>query len=168
MRCSSTIGPTPDRDAGSNAALQHMRALQRLGYKVTFLPADNMARIDPYTQALEKHGIECLHAPWFWSVEEVLRKKRVRPDVIYLHRYSNAAKYAAMVRQHFPEATILYYVADLHFLRLGRQAKVEASAELARKAETMERLEIGAMRQVDCVIVHSAVEAELLAERAQD
>src|SRR4029079_18420038 len=41
--------PEPDKDAGSNAALQHMFSLQRLGYKLTFIPADNMARIDPYT-----------------------------------------------------------------------------------------------------------------------
>ena len=34
--------PTPDQDAGSNAAVEHMRTLMELGYKVTFLPADNM------------------------------------------------------------------------------------------------------------------------------
>ena len=46
--------PTPDQDAGSNAAVEHMRALMELGYKVTFLPADNMAKIDPYTGRLAK------------------------------------------------------------------------------------------------------------------
>lgn len=29
--------PTPDQDAGSNAAVEHMRALIELGYKVTFI-----------------------------------------------------------------------------------------------------------------------------------
>ena len=49
--------PEPDKDAGSNAAFQHMLSLQRLGYKVTFIPGDNMARIDPYTTELQRRGI---------------------------------------------------------------------------------------------------------------
>jgi hypothetical protein len=44
--------PTPDKDAGSNAAAEHMRLLMDLGYKVVFLPADNMSKIDPYTAQL--------------------------------------------------------------------------------------------------------------------
>ncbi len=90
--------PTPDQDAGSNAALQHMIALQDLGYKVTFLPADNMAQIDPYTKNLQKLGIECLYAPFYWSVEEVFRKAQHKPDVVYLHRFVNATKYGSMVQ----------------------------------------------------------------------
>ena len=156
--------PTPDQDAGSNAALQHMIALMELGYKVTFLPADNMAQIDPYTRNLQKLGIECLYAPFYWSVEEVFRKTQHKPDLVYMHRFANASKYASMVRRHFKHARTVYNVADLHFLRLERQAELEASAELREEAATMRKLELAAMQQVDCVIVHSPVEAELLRE----
>ena len=111
--------PTPDQDAGSNAAVEHMRALLALGYKVTFLPADNMTRIDPYVRpSCRSWGIECPVHPYFWSVEEVFRKARHKPDLVYLHRYSNASKYATMVRRYFPECRIVYNVADLHFLRM--------------------------------------------------
>ena len=82
--------PTPDQDAGSNAAFEHMRGLMELGYKVTFLPADNMSKIDPYTGQLQKIGIECLYHPFYWSVEEVFRKAASKPDIVYLHRYSNS------------------------------------------------------------------------------
>ena len=116
--------PTPDQDAGSNAAIDHMRTLMDLGYKVTFLPADNMARIDPYTLQLQKIGIECLHHPWFWSVEEVFRKTTNKPDLVYLHRYTNASKYATMVRRYFPDCRIVYSVADLHFLRMGASGRI--------------------------------------------
>lgn len=152
--------PTPDQDAGSNAAIQHMLALMRLGYKVTFIPADNMARIDPYTAKLEKIGIECYFAPYYWSVEEVFRKTQLKPDLVYLHRYTNASKYANMVRQHFPKAKILYNVADLHFLRQQRELEVEGS--LHGVAEISEAAEMAAMRAVDAVIVHSTVEQALL------
>src|SRR5437763_12568614 len=158
--------PEPDKDAGSNAAFQHILALQRLGYKVTFIPGDNMARIDPYTAELQRRGVECLYHPYYFSVEDVFRKRPQPFDLVYLHRYSNASKYGGMIRQHFPKARILYSVADLHFLRLERQAELENDPVLRQKAEQMRRLELGAMFFVDCVIVHSAAEAELLAKLA--
>ena len=158
--------PEPDKDAGSNAVFQHILALQRLGYKVTFIPGDNMARIDPYTAELQRRGVECLYHPYYFSVEDVFRKRPQPFDLVYLHRYSNASKYGGMIRQHFPKARILYSVADLHFLRFERQAEVEKDPVLRQKAEQMRRLELGAMFFVDCVIVHSAAEAELLAKLA--
>ena len=158
--------PEPDKDAGSNAAFQHMLSLQRLGYKVTFIPGDNMAKIDPYTADLQRRGIECLYHPYYFSVEDVFRKRPVPFELVYLHRYSNASKYAGMIRQHFPKARILYNVADLHFLRLQREAEVQNDPALRDKAEQLRRLELGAMSFVDCVIVHSAAEADLLRQQA--
>jgi O-antigen biosynthesis protein len=156
--------PTPDQDAGSNAAVEHMRALIELGYKVTFLPSDNMARIDPYTLQLQKIGIECLHYPYYWSVEEVFRKATHKPDLVYLHRYSNATKYSAMVRRYFRECRIVYSVADLHFLRMQRQGDVEADTISPAQVIQQRRAEISTMQNADCVIVHSPVEARLLRE----
>jgi GT2 family glycosyltransferase/glycosyltransferase involved in cell wall biosynthesis len=156
--------PTPDQDAGSNAAIEHMRALMELGYKVTFLPADNMCRIDPYTANLLKLGIECLYHPHFWSVEEVFRKAENKPDLVYLHRYTNASKYATMVRRYFPDCRVVYNVADLHFLRMERQAKIDPGSVSATHAAAQRRSELSAMQNVDSVIVHSPVEARLLHE----
>jgi O-antigen biosynthesis protein len=156
--------PTPDQDAGSNAAIEHMRALMELGYKVTFLPSDNMAKIDPYTGQLQKLGIECLYYPFCWSVEEVFRKATDKPDLVYLHRYANASKYATMVRRYFPDCRIVYNVADLHFLRMERQAVIEPNAVTSAQVAMQRRSEISAMESVDCVIVHSPVEAALLRE----
>ena len=156
--------PTPDQDAGSNAALEHMLALMELGYKVTFLPADNMAKIDPYTGRLQKLGIECLYHPFWSSVEEVFRKAAVKPDLVYLHRYANATKYATMVRRYFPGCRIVYNVADLHFLRMERQAAIEPGSFSATQLAQQRDAEMAAMRSVDCVIVHSSAEARLLEE----
>lgn len=156
--------PTPDQDAGSNAAFQHMLSLIELGYKVTFLPSDNMAQINPYTTNLQRLGIECLYAPFYWSVEEVFRKTLAKPDLIYIHRYSNASKYASMVRRYFPGCRVVYNVADLHYLRTERQAAVEANPRLGAEASELKRRELEAMRQTDCVIVHSDYEAALLGE----
>jgi GT2 family glycosyltransferase/glycosyltransferase involved in cell wall biosynthesis len=156
--------PSPDQDAGSNAAVEHMRALMELGYKVTFLPADNMAKIDPYTGQLQKLGIECQYHPFYWSVEEVFRKAANKPDLVYLYRYTNASKYATMVRRYFPDCRIVYSVCDLHFLRMERQAEIDASTMSVAQVAAQRRSEMSAMQSVDCVIVHSPVEAKLLHE----
>ena len=154
--------PTPDQDAGSNAAIEHMRTLMELGYKVTFLPADNMAKIDPYTAQLQRFGVECQYYPFYWSVEEVFRKAIQKPDLVYLHRYTNASKYATMVRRYFPDCRVVYNVADLHFLRMERQAEVEPGTVTATQVQQQRRAELAVMMNTDCVIVHSVVEARML------
>src|SRR5215472_9798609 len=67
-----------------------------------------------------------------------------------------------MVRRYFPDCHIVYCVADLHFLRMERQASLEGGGNAA--AAAMRRTEIAAMQSVDYVIVHSPVEASLLRE----
>jgi GT2 family glycosyltransferase/glycosyltransferase involved in cell wall biosynthesis len=160
--------PTPNRDAGSNAAFAHMLGLQRIGYAVHFVPADNMARISPYTDALEKRGIRCHYAPFAWSVEEIMRRDPTQFDVVYLHRLSNARKYMAMARARYPAARIVYNVADLHHVRAARQAEIEDSAPLRRDAAEMREQELSLIRQADTVIVHSSHERALLAEAAPE
>jgi len=158
---------TPDQDAGSLAALNHIRALMALGYKVTFLSADNMAQINPYTQNLQKLGIECLYHPYFGSVEEIFRRLAVKPDLVYLHRFVNASKYAGLVKQYFPDCYTLYNVADLHSLRQQRELAVVGSISAA-SPRVSEEAELAAMRQVDAVIVHSSVEAQILRQKVPD
>jgi glycosyltransferase involved in cell wall biosynthesis len=109
-------------------------------------------------------GVECLHHPFFWSVEEVFRKAIQKPDLVYLHRYTNASKYATMARRYFPNCRIVYSVADLHFLRMERQAQIEVGTITAVQVQQQRRDEMAVMHSVDCVIVHSSAEARMLHE----
>jgi O-antigen biosynthesis protein len=96
------------------------------------------------------------------SVEEVLRRHAGSYDLVYLHRAQNALAYGGLVRRYQPRARLIYSVADLHFLRVGRQAEVEGRPELAREAQALCQREVFAMQLVDSVITHSAHEAALL------
>lgn len=160
--------PTPDKDAGSNAAVTHMKLLQRLGFKVSFVPADNMAKIEPYTSALQKRGIECLYHPYVQSMEWLLRRSGMSPDLVYIHRFGNASRYLGMVRRHWPRSRIVYCVADLHFLREEREAALRGDAEAAAAAARLKREELSLIAAADCCIVHSPAEAELLARLVPD
>jgi glycosyltransferase involved in cell wall biosynthesis len=101
-------------------------------------------------------------APYYASVEEVLRRQAHGFDVVYLHRASIAGRYLNLVRQYQPRARLLYSVADLHHLRLERQGVAEERPELLAEARVMRLNECTAAWQADAVLTHSADEAALL------
>jgi glycosyltransferase involved in cell wall biosynthesis len=154
----------PDHDAGSQAILSHMRALRSLGWRVEFIAAGAFATAAG--SALHSNGFTVHAAPAVQSVEELLRRQPDRYGLIYLNRIGPAAAYAGLARQHQRHARLVYNVADLHHLRLARQAQVEARPELMRAARAMQAQELLAMRQMDAVITHSTIEAALIARAA--
>jgi hypothetical protein len=154
--------PAAERDAGSSAILSHMRALGSLGYEISFVAAAGMMPDEQASAALEARGIHYCHAPYYASVEEVLQRQGDCFDLIYLHRGPNASKYLALARHYHRRAHIVYSVADLQFLRLARQARIEARPELANLSARMRQAELLAAATANVVITHSDVEAELL------
>ena len=157
--------PKADRDAGSNALLSHMRSLQRLGYEVTFVPSIDFEPSETDRSALDTLGIACCCAPLYGSIEEILRRQSGEFDVVYIHRVANAAKYGELVRQYCPRARYLFSVADLHHVRLARQAAVEDRPELGASIKRARWRELVAAASADVVITHSSYEAQLLREQ---
>jgi glycosyltransferase involved in cell wall biosynthesis len=159
--------PSARRDAGSNAAISHMRSLMRLGYQVHFVAGSSMARAGERSAGLEAMGVTCWHSPWAGSVEEVLRVLGDRLGVVYVHRFGVMQRYGALVRRWAPGARLLYCVADLHFLRAARRFAVEAGLALDAPegevaAEGVRTGELLAAVAADVVITHSSYEAALL------
>jgi glycosyltransferase involved in cell wall biosynthesis len=152
--------PAAGRDAGSQAILSHMRVLQHLGYAVSFVAADEMA--PAATATLTATGVACCTAPFYAGVEDVLRRQADCFDVVYLHRVGIATRYLGLARRYMPRARILYSVADLHHVRLERQAAVEARPELQAVSRRVRLEESVAAWSADAVITHSAEEAETL------
>jgi glycosyltransferase involved in cell wall biosynthesis len=158
--------PRLGHDAGSNAILGHIQALQALGWQVEFVAARELAHAEAAAAALEATGVLCHRAPRIASVEEVLRRSPRCFDLVYLHRLSNAEAYAAMARVWQPRAQLLYSVADLHHVRVMREAVLHGNAEQLQESRTLKQRELAAMRLVDTVITHSDVEAAYLAREA--
>ena len=152
--------PMAARDAGSVAVLSHMRALQQLGYEVSFVAADEL---QPMAGGhLDGMGVRIWGAPHYNSVEDVLRRQAGCFDVVYLHRAAVASRYLALARTHQPRARVLYSVADLHHVRLARQAAIEDRPELMAMSHQMRVAECTAAWSADAVITHSADEAAIL------
>jgi hypothetical protein len=148
--------PVAGRDAGSQAILSHMRALRRLGYAVSFAAAEEMAA------ELTHDGITACAAPFYSSVEDVLRRQAGCFDVVYLHRAEVAASYLALARRCNPRARILYSVADLHHVRLERQAAIEDRPEVMAESRRLKLAEIVAACSANAVITHSSAEVAML------
>jgi len=155
--------PRPDRDAGSQAILGHMRSLRRLGWQVSFV-AKTCTVPDAATAAMLLAEGFILHAPpAIMSVEEVLSRQANLYQLVYLHRGSVAGPYVGLVRHYQRDARIVYNVADLHHLRVVRQAHVEGRPELIQQARWLKQSDLATIRQVDAVITHSTAEASKLA-----
>ncbi len=154
--------PLVGHDAGSQAMLSHMRALQRLGFAVSIAAAGATGANDGAAAALAAAGITCCGAPFYNTVEEVLRRQADCFDLVYLHRADIAAQYLALARRHNPRARIVYSVADLHHVRLERQAEVEQRPDLLAASRRLRMQESVAACSADAVITHSLAEAALL------
>jgi glycosyltransferase involved in cell wall biosynthesis len=161
------LTPRPDRDAGSVVILSHMRSLQRLGYEVAFVPTAEFAQSRQDRAALDEIGAACYGAPYYATVEEVLQRQAGEFDLVYLHRVGNAAKYLELARHHFPKARRIFSVADLHHLRLERQAKAEDRPELIDRVRRVRLAEFVAAAMADVTITHSREEARILRNHVQ-
>jgi glycosyltransferase involved in cell wall biosynthesis len=151
--------PSTARDGGAAAILSHMRALRRLGYEVSFVAASDLRQTG---QELAADGITVCASPFYASVEEVLRRNAGCFDVVYLHRVSIAVRYLGLVRTHLPRARVIYSVADLHHVRLARQAAIQDRPELLDESRRLHQAECAAAAAADATITHSAEEAALL------
>jgi glycosyltransferase involved in cell wall biosynthesis len=158
--------PRPDHDAGSQAVLSHMAALQALGWQVEFVAADELDGVP--AGAVAAQGITCHAAPAVMSVEELLRQQRDGYGLVYLHRLAVAEAYAGLARQYQKQARLVYSVADLHHLRQARQAQVANSSELMQQARALRRRELAAVCSCDLVLTHSPAEAGYLAQQLPD
>ncbi|WP_210168787.1 glycosyltransferase [Methylobacterium sp. Leaf399] len=149
--------PKLDTDAGSYAAIQEMKMVQALGYKVSFLP-QNLAYLGRHTETLQRLGIETYYAPFYQSISEVLERHGREFDAIYMTRYYVASHCVELARRLAPQAKLIMNNADLHFLRelraginLGDRAQVDRALQVRDD-------ELAVMRDVDLTLSYNGVE----------
>lgn len=152
--------PRLGRDAGSYAAVEEMKLLIGLDCKLTFLPR-NLNDAGVHTDALQRLGIECVHRPWYSSVERFLERRGHEFDVVYVTRYSVAESVIDTVRR-TSRAKIVLCNADLHFLRELRGALARGETDRDGPRRTRER-ELAVMSRVDAVLSYNEVEHAVIA-----
>ena len=149
--------PMPNKDAGSYAAIQEIKLIQSLGFKVTFVPA-NLAHFGKYTVDLQRMGVEVLYAPFYHSVNHVLETRLDEFSAVYITRYHIAKDYVDYIHNN-SDAKVIFNNADLHFLRELRAAlKPGAAPELLEVAKTTRTDELAVCDKVDAILCYNATE----------
>ncbi|PYJ29703.1 MAG: hypothetical protein DME90_04590 [Verrucomicrobia bacterium] len=156
--------PKPDQDSGSLRMFQILKILRRLGHHVTFIP-DNLAKIHPYTDELQKRGIEVVYHPYIKKVGDYLASHGAHFDAVILSRCDFAHKHIADARLHAPGSRVIFDTVDLHHLREDGEARLTGDPEVRRKAQEKEELEHALIEQADETWVVSPVEQRLLQEK---
>lgn len=146
--------PQLHNDAGSYAAIQEIKLLLGLGFKVTFVP-ENLAYFSKFTHYLQRMGVEVIHAPFAYSVNEVIESRGKEFDAFYITRYNVAQNYIDTIRTH-STGKIIFNNADLHFLRELRSA-LKQGVDLKSPIQTRDE-ELDVMRKVDVILSYNEVE----------
>lgn len=154
--------PRPDRDSGSLRLVNLMRLLREEGAHVVFLPADR-AHEGASTEALQQLGVEAWHAPFVEHPSAWLRRHGKRFDTVVVCRHFIAREFLPVLREHAPQARIVFDSIDLHYLRERRGAELAGDAALMRAAERTRALELDVIARSDATLVVSEAERALLA-----
>lgn len=160
------VTPTPDQDSGSVDMLNLIRILLDLGWRVHFIPQTNYAHAGNYTEALQRLGAECVYFPPYRSLDHYLQENASLFDMAILCREPIAKGTFDTVRKHLPEANIVFYTVDLHYLRTERHAQLTADPAIAAEAAALKASELGLMRKSDVTILLSEFERDLVAKEA--
>ena len=157
----------PDHDSGSLRMFNILRILQRLGYKVTFLPANRHFH-ETYTPQMQALGIECQYAPYVESVRGYLEAWGDQFDAVILSRADYAERYIDDVKACCAQAKVLFDTVDLHFLREEREAELTGDPAARESAVLRKSQELGVARKADATLVVSPVELDLFRLEAPD
>ncbi|MEP1553266.1 MAG: glycosyltransferase [Paraglaciecola sp.] len=146
-------------DAGSYAAVQEIKLMVALGFKVTFVP-ENLAHMGKYTKILQNLGVEVLLAPFYYSLKHILDTRLEEMDAVYITRYDVARKYIEAIKaKHKP---VIFNNADLHFLREMRAAIAAKDKELIDSALLTRDVELKVCEEVDAVLTYNTTEQAVI------
>ncbi|AKS41007.1 glycosyltransferase [Wenzhouxiangella marina] len=155
--------PRPDHDSGSVRIRAVLDLLGARGYQVSFM-AENRLYVEGYTDQLTQAGIEVLHAPAVPTLEPWLAEQGRDLDLILVSRHYVLAPLLVMLRQHAPQARLVFDTVDLHYLREQREAELTGDEVVAEQARRTREQELRLIAQADISLVVSPVEQALLAE----
>jgi len=153
--------PTYDQDAGSESTFNILTLLSELGHKVTFI-GDNLLNIQPYTTALQQNGIEVIYGPFFFSVEEYIKRNGKYFDIVILSRPHIAIKHLNSVKENCNRAKVIYDTKDLVYMREFRRAEIENNKKVLKLAEASKKTEFYLAENSDLTLVVSPEEKKIL------
>jgi len=157
--------PSASIGSGFPRARAIVESLAQLGYVVTFLPVNDLARHEPATAELQQLGIEVLSG--IKNVDEELERRAGLYDAALVSRPHNA-RFIKAVEKFNPNAAIVYDAEAIFAVRENLQAEIEGRSVLPAEAEARIRAEIALMAGADVVLTVGEPESRLIRRYDQD
>lgn len=157
--------PQYDKDAGSRTVFAYLKLFVNMGYNVKFM-GENFYRHEPYTQELQKMGIEVLYGPYYGNnYKEWLKINGKHFDYVFMNRPHITNKFIDDVKDNCYNAKIIYYGHDLHFVRCLREYEVKQDPKMLEEAKKWEKIEFDIYHKVDLVLYPSSLEKDEILKR---
>ncbi len=156
--------PEYDKHAGAVTLFQYLNLMVELGLKVIFHPQDGQP-LQPYTDALQRRGIEIVHAPD--TLAEWLAENGRHVDFVWTARPYVTFPILDLIKR-TTGAPILYYTHDLHYLREMRRFELDGNGWAREESERLKPMELGIFAAVDIVMTPSTEEARIIALEVPD
>lgn len=157
--------PAWDADAGSRLTWMYLQLLVAEGFRVSFLPMNFFAS-QPYARRLQALGVELLCGPGHGlQHREWLARHGRELHAVYLHRPHVAEAYLPHLREHAPQARLIYQCHDLHHLREQRRHEAEGGRGEGGEAAQWRRMEERALAAADVIHTPSTFERDWIAKR---
>lgn len=160
--------PQYDKDAGSRTIFGYLKLFAKMGYNVKFI-GENFYRHEPYTQELQKLGIEVLYGSYYanhWK--EWLKLNGQNIDLVFFNRPHITIKFIDDVMKLCSKAKFIYYGHDLHYVRINREYELKKEKALIHEVEHWKEIEFSIFKKVDLVLYPSDVEVKILKEEGID
>lgn len=151
--------PHFDQDAGSRTVFAYLKLFISENYSVKFI-GDNFFPHQPYTEELEKLGIEILYGNWYsnnW--QNWIEEQGKYFDYIFMNRPHISEKYIDIMKKE-TNAKIIYYGHDLHYLRDTREYLLTNDKDKLKDAQIWRDREFNLMRKADISFYPSDIEVE--------
>ena len=151
---------SPDFGSGIRRMWTMLTMLAEMRYRVTFIPLLDPTRRDPWVTDLQQMGIEVVTGPLV--LEEFAAERAGLYDAVIISRPNNMRLAHALVRQHFPKATLIYDAEALYFVREELRVAALGTASEGVVCEEQRALEAGLLRAADLVVTVSEYEQRLI------
>ena len=160
------LTPKPDSDSGSIDTYNYLLSFRKMGFDVVFYSAHDSEVIDKYVTDLQSQGIQCLYPPYVGHLDSYLEAYGKTFQYVMVFRAPIADIFMNTIKQHCPQAKVVFNTVDLHFLREKRAAALASdNADIDHEAiKKIETLEVGLMERANLSILVSEYERSLLAE----
>lgn len=153
--------PRFDDNAGNRTVYDYMRTLVSMGYNVKLMP-ENFYYDPQYTPIYESMGIEVLYGnKYAGGWKSWIRSNSENIEYVMIFRPQCACVFMKYIRKN-TSATIIYNIADLHFIRLNREYEVTGNPRCKKEAIRYKKVESKFLNMADRCVTVSADEAELM------